>query len=583
MNGKNSSQLKEHKSNDDRAATAAANYVVSSGITSYLGDFLSSWFKHLFGRGDASLSTIKNDISQLDRMEKMMMRMEEKLATVSSLESQCEQLERKCSSLENLLESKFDTLSFDLDQKCDSLVKRLEAKVDSARAQETEKALKRHEYNEMLIKNQRWEYSVPVLSMNELIYNGYTEDEAEAEHLAVGARGMKIATTKMRRGDVDCDPIVNEKGIKLAMNLNGEHPIFNYAVNNELLPHWREFAAALEQFTPAINLLPDNCVSFFRLDGVQLNPDAILLIKEALIGKPFQRLCFINNDDGNNAEDLARGGMSVDAILDIVESNKRLRKLDIQKNRIGIEDIERLCSTVRNYALVELDLYESFEPGVGDQMLATLLTGCDLKLERLDMFRNNITSAVSTILSDFLASNPTLKELSFTHNNLDDSDAESIANALRTNSTLRYINLDGNVNMNYDGAAAKAFRLVLCNDSSLNAAADSNHMCFCVYCNDINHHKQWQINRASKVYRLLSSRNITLSNVKNFGDIDVKILPNMLEAVEKYHNAVREYNENAHPRISCVEPLSIVYEIMRKWDKAFPLYKSLGVESIETS
>ena len=117
---------------------------------------------------------------------------------------------------------------------------------------------------------------------------------------------------------------------------------------------------------------------------------------------------------------------------------------------------------------------------------------------------------------------------------------------------------------------------MLCNDSSLNAAADSNHTCFCVYCNDINHHKQWQINRASKVYRLLSSRNITLSNVKNFGDIDVKILPNMLEAVEEYHNAVREYNENTHAGFFYVEPLSIVYEIMRKWDKAFPLYKSLG-------
>jgi len=573
MNGKNSSQLKEHKSNDDRAATAAANYVVSSGITSYLGDFLSSWFKHLFGRGDASLSTIKNDISQLDRMEKMMMRMEEKLATVSSLESQCEQLERKCSSLENLLESKFDTLSFDLDQKCDSLVKRLEAKVDSARAQETEKALKRHEYNEMLIKNQRWEYSVPVLSMNELIYNGYTEDEAEAEHLAVGARGMKIATTKMRRGDVDCDPIVNEKGIKLAMNLNGEHPIFNYAVNNELLPHWREFAAALEQFTPAINLLPDNCVSFFRLDGVQLNPDAILLIKEALIGKPFQRLCFINNDDGNNAEDLARGGMSVDAILDIVESNKRLRKLDIQKNRIGIEDIERLCSTVRNYALVELDLYESFEPGVGDQMLATLLTGCDLKLERLDMFRNNITSAVSTILSDFLASNPTLKELSFTHNNLDDSDAESIANALRTNSTLQYLYLEDN-NITDDGS--EAFQLVMCDESSLNAAFDSNHFCYWHY-DEHNSQEQWQTNRASKVYRLLSSRNRTLSNVTHFGDIHVKILPNMLEVVQKYHcDAIIMYNLDFEFRITYVEPLSIMYEIMRKWDKAFPLYKSLG-------
>eukprot|EP00573_Skeletonema_grethae_P000029 CAMPEP_0201687898 /NCGR_PEP_ID=MMETSP0578-20130828/1744_1 /ASSEMBLY_ACC=CAM_ASM_000663 /TAXON_ID=267565 /ORGANISM="Skeletonema grethea, Strain CCMP 1804" /LENGTH=568 /DNA_ID=CAMNT_0048172077 /DNA_START=24 /DNA_END=1727 /DNA_ORIENTATION=- len=568
MSDKKSSLAKERKSNDGRAATVAVNYDVVSGGITHVGCFLSSWFGFLFGRGGASSSGAspnKNGVSQLDRMEEMMMRMEEKLATVSSLESRCERLEEKCSSLENLFESKFDTLSFDLDQKCDSLANRLEAKIDSARAQETDKALKRHEYNEMLIKNQRWEYSVPVLSMNELIYNGYTEDEAEAEHLALGARGMKIATTKMRRGEFDRERSGNEKGIELAMNLNDDHPIFNYAVNNELLPHWKEFAAALEQFTPAINLLPDNCVSFFKLDGVQLNSDAMLLVKEALIGKPFQKLLFANNDNGNNAEDLARGGMSVDAILEVVESNKHLQKLEIRRNQIDSQHIERLCSVVRNYPLVELEIFDSCAPGIGDQMLTALLTGGDLKLERLDMSHNNITSLGITILSDYLATNPALKYLFLASNEFNDSDAELIANALRTNMTLRYINLEGNINMNYDGAGAKAFRLVLCDESSLNAAADSNHMCFCVLCDYSNRHEQRQINRASKIYRLLSSRNRMLSNVNHFDDIDVKMLPNMLEAVGKYHDAVREYNENAYPRISYVEQLSIMYEIMRKW------------------
>ncbi len=73
-----------------------------------------------------------------------------------------------------------------------------------------------------------------------------------------------------------------------------------------------------------------------------------------------------------------------------------------------------------------------------------------------------------------------------------------------------------------------------------------------------------------------------MSNVTEFGDIDVKILPNMLEAVETCHDAARKYRSS--PPISYyVHPLSIVYEIMRKWDKAFHLYKALGVESIETS
>ena len=64
-----------------------------------------------------------------------------------------------------------------------------------------------------------------------------------------------------------------------------------------------------------------------------------------------------------------------------------------------------------------------------------------------------------------------------------------------------------------------------------------------------------------------------MSNVQHFDDIDVEVLPNMVEAVQKYANmldrSVDRYGGN-------VKSLSIVYEVMRKWDKAFPLYKSLG-------
>ena len=100
-------------------------------------------------------------------------------------------------------------------------------------------------------------------------------------------------------------------------------PIFSEAANDELLPHWKEFAAALKQFTPAMNLLSDNCEMFFTLSLVQLNHEAMLLIKDALIGKPFRTLSFTNNDNGEDDP----AGMSVDATVDIVESNKHLRKL----------------------------------------------------------------------------------------------------------------------------------------------------------------------------------------------------------------------------------------------------------------
>ena len=61
-----------------------------------------------------------------------------------------------------------------------------------------------------------------------------------------------------------------------------------------------------------------------------------------------------------------------------------------------------------------------------------------------------------------------------------------------------------------------------------------------------------------------------MSNSKHFGEIDVKILPEMLEAVQQYHSA------SLSADYFKVNPLSIVYEVMRRWDKVTPLYKTLG-------
>mmetsp|Transcript_18029 Transcript_18029/g.30432 ORF Transcript_18029/g.30432 Transcript_18029/m.30432 type:complete len:156 (+) Transcript_18029:3-470(+) len=141
-----------------------------------------------------------------------------------------------------------------------------------------------------------------------------------------------------------------------------------------------------------------------------------------------------------------------------------------------------------------------------------------------------------------------------------DSDATLIANALRSNTTLRTLRLNEN---NITKVGKESLRLVLFDESSLNAVADSNHICtvdlgwkaFDVY----NSHEQGQINRCRKIYSLLSSRNATMSNVQHFGNIDLKILPIMLEAVQKYAKNVNFLE---------VKPLSIVYEVMRKWDKA---------------
>ena len=577
-NSSNISPAKKRKANDGRAAaTDYCAHDVDTRNTNVGGGFLSSWFGYFSGRSDGASSgssgyekSIHQSLSQINttmtRMEEKMTGMEEKLSTVGSLERRCEQLEKKCCSLENMLES----TKKHIDRKCDSLADRVEAKVDSLHEQEADKALKRHEYNEMLIKNQSWEYPVPLLPEHDFIFHGYTV--GEAEYLSETAKELKDVTTQMRRGESTS----HIDGKEVYMRMSDEDPPFSYEVNHALFPHWQEFAAALKQFTPAINVLPDNCESFFRFYFVQLNNDAMMLIKNALIGMPFKNLAFTNNNNGNGA----CGGMSVDSILHIAESNKNLRKLLIGRNQIGSQHIQRLCSVVRNHHMVQLELFDSFEPGIGDEMLASLLAIDDLKLERLDMASNNITSAVGTLLADFIATNPRLKELDLQSNDLNDSDAKLIANALRSNSTLVELRIDDN---NISKVGFECFRRVLCDESSLNSVADSNHICSVLSdssaVNGWNLHEENQINRGWKIYRLLSLRHKSMSNAQHFGDIDVKLLPNMLEVVQKYQSAARSRNWMYHS--NGVALLSIVYEIMRKWDKAFPLYKSLGVESVE--
>ena len=79
-------------------------------------------------------------------------------------------------------------------------------------------------------------------------------------------------------------------------------------------------------------------------------------------------------------------------------------------------------------------------------MLRGLLAGGDLELEELYTTFTIISSDMSTTLADVdvLVTNPKLIKLDLTGNLLSDDDAELIANALRHNTTLRYLDLAAN-------------------------------------------------------------------------------------------------------------------------------------------
>ena len=64
--------------------------------------------------------------------------------------------------------------------------------------------------------------------------------------------------------------------------------------------------------------------------------------------------------------------------------------------------------------------------------------------------------------------------------------------------------------------------------------------------------------------------NEAMSNVQHFNDVDLKLLPNIVEAVQKYENTA-DRSEDGYDN---VKALSIVYEVMRKWATSRFLYTS---------
>ena len=200
-----------------------------------------------------------------------------------------------------------------------------------------------------------------------------------------------------------------------------------------------------------------------------------------------------------------------------------------------------------------------------------------MKLEKLCLTANGITSSSIALLACFLATNAMLKYLDLDGNGLNDNDALVLANALRSNASLGYLRLYDN---DISDAGDEAFDLVLHGDGNLNSIADSNHSCRVVLkidCWNV-YEKPGSFNRARKIYNLLSKRNksTSTSNVQYFDGIDVNLLPFMLKAVQRYASVVYHPFDRYRPGYCRVEPLSIVYEVMRKWDKVFPLYTDGG-------
>ena len=162
---------------------------------------------------------------------------------------------------------------------------------------------------------------------------------------------------------------------------------------------------------------------------------------------------------------------------------------------------------------------------------------------------------------------------------MDNDDAILIARALRGNTNLSELHLDDN---DLTEKGNNALSNAIYDPTSLNSVVDCNHVCNIdgiglVDIPNNNNNRGSKVNRARKIYHLLSKRNREGNNVYHlnleFDDEDgsLALVPNVLASVHQYYHG----SMFAQPSDQ-VRPLSIMYEILRSW-KMPQLYECRGM------
>ncbi len=120
-----------------------------------------------------------------------------------------------------------------------------------------------------------------------------------------------------------------------------------------------------------------------------------------------------------------------------------------------------------------LDVLVITNCGIGQNTLFPALMPLMCHVASICFDGNGIGSYGATLIADCLATNPCVKKLSLAHNVMVDGDAAKLAASLRTNSTLRSLELIGN-DFTRVGIASLANAIY---GSGLNEIHDSNHVC----------------------------------------------------------------------------------------------------------
>ena len=459
----------------------------------------------------------------------------------------------------------------------------IELETQKHRCKVTEGAVK------VLSNDVKWEYSAPSIPNSHWIEQGHGELYAEGLLVyELFLRQMKNMTCAMRDGVGVYAEEYGKCGRNFTLGIRDlrygrhRHPIIIH--DKLMIPHWKELADAIGLHRGF------NGYGVLTICNTQLHHMVMDMLVTAFKGKRFEELRLDMNDFGSPHD-------GITFAIRMTQNISWLQRFLWANTSINTsEDAHRLIESIAEHETIEtIRLRNCCQGDMNGYDLLCLLLELYTRIEidsldenflrTVDLGMNCIRTMGQTHLPDFLATNPPLSELHLEHNKLDDKDALLIASALKQNTHLTHLFLEGN---DFTEVGRQSLCDAVFDSTSLNAAASSNHTCFVGevkgqsigiryglfdghrFSIDNDPHDQ-SLNRGTKIYSMLLSRNEEGSNAQHldveFGDDSIKVAPKVLEAVHSLHSLhLRKLGRWVRrKRHRLPTSLSITFEILRDW------------------
>lgn len=180
--------------------------------------------------------------------------------------------------------------------------------------------------------------------------------------------------------------------------MTGSHDIL-LQHDDVLLPHWKEFTTALQ-------LHHDSNIQF-TIQNAQLTPSVTDLLMPSLKGKLKE--LFLDNNGFVNVSD------GVTFAIKCMESNRQLKEFNYANNRlVRMKHVSLLLDAVIIHpSITKIRLENCLRGDIDGYIVLQFLFNSDKRFETIDLENNSIQTGGGTTVSDYIATNPPLRNLFF--------------------------------------------------------------------------------------------------------------------------------------------------------------------------